>query len=257
MFANRYPHFLKGRILKREMLENIRDYSRDFLDLYFQDYSNGIIAGVNVVVSETMLVITQGIVKYNNRIYMLLTDHKLPYQATGKELMLKIRFAEEVNELDFTTFTTDIVLDDLMEPTHNELELGRFKLKPGSSLRSAHIDFSDFATEYNTVNYIHCQYAGIHKSTYHPIILQYFAQELLKNRPSNAYDIAFALECLNQDRVQRDVIDFYVSNRLGLEYQEYTNLQIHKYLSRILLETKTGARLTANNQARPKRMIVD
>ncbi len=60
----------------------------------------------------------------------------------------------------------------------------------------------------------------------------------MKNRPSNAYDIAFALECLNHDRVQRDVIDFYVSNRLELEDQAYTNVQIHKYLSRILVEAK-------------------
>ena len=239
------------------MLENLRDYPRDFLDLYFQDYSNGIIAGVNIIVDETTLVITKGIVKYNNQLYMLQTDYELSYQATGKETMLKIRFTEEKNELEFTDFTTGIVLDGAMNLSHNELELGRFKLKPGARLRSAHIDFLDFATEYNTVNYIHCQYSGMHKSTYHPIILQYFAQELLKNRPTNPYDIAFALECLNQDRVQRDVIDFYVSNRLGLDYQEYTNLQIHKYLSRILLDTKNGGRLTGNSHGRPKRMIVD
>ncbi|MEG0258725.1 MAG: DNA and RNA helicase [Lysinibacillus sp.] len=257
MFTNRYPHFQKGRILKREMLENLRDYPRDFLDLYFQDYSNGIIKGVNIVVAETKLVITQGIVKHNNQIYILHTDYELPYEATGKETILKIRFANEVNELDFTAFTTEIVLDDSMELTRNELELGRFKLKSGAKLRSEHIDFHDFATEYNTVNYIYCQYAGLHKSTYHPMILQYFSKELLKSRTSNAYDIAFALECLNHDRVQRDVVDFYVSNRLGLEYQEYTNPQIHKYLGRILIETKSSGRLTGNNQGRPRRMIVD
>ncbi len=257
VFANQYPHFQKGRILKREMLENLRDYPRDFLDLYFKDYSNGIITGVNVLVAETSLIITQGIVKYNDHLYILHSDYELPYHATGHETMLKIRFADEVNELDFTSFTTQIILDDSGELAENELELGRFKLKPGARLRSKHVDFHDLATEYNTVNFIHCQYAGVQKSTSHPIILQFFARELLKNRPSNAYDIAFALECLNHDRVQRDVIDFYVSNRLGLEDQAYTNVQIHKYLSRILVEAKGGSRQAGQTLGRPKRMIVD
>ncbi len=163
VFANQYPHFQKGRILKREMLENLRDYPRDFLDLYFKDYSNGIITGVNVLVAETSLIITQGIVKYNDHLYILHSDYELPYYATGHETMVKIKFAEEVNELDFTSFTTQIVLDDSVKMAKNELELGRFKLKPGARLRSQHVDFHDLATEYNTVNFIHCQYAGVQK----------------------------------------------------------------------------------------------
>lgn len=257
LFANQYPHFQKGRILKREMLENLRDYPREFLDLYFQDYSNGIIAGVNIIVADASVIITKGIVKHNGKLYVLHSSYELPYEATGNETILKVRFAEEVNDSDFTNYTTDIVLDHSIELAHNELELARFKLKLGAKLRSEHIDFLDFATEYNTVNYLHCQYAGLQKSTYHPIILHYFARELLKNRPSNPYDIAFALECINQERVQRDAINFYICNRLELDYQTLSNSQIHKYLNRILLESKGGGRMTGQNKGRPKRMIVD
>lgn len=257
LFANQYPHFHKGRILKREMLENLRDYPRDFLDLYFQDYSNGIIAGVHIIVADTRLIITKGIIKHKGRLYLLHSSYELPYEATGSETILKVRFAEEANDLDFSNYTTEIILDDSLELAHNELELARFKLKLGAKLRSQHTDFFDFATEYNTVNYLHCQYAGLEKSTYHPLILQYFARELLKNRPANPYDIAFALECLNQERVQRDVIDFYICNRLELDYQSLSNSQIHKYLNRILLESKGSGRMKGIGQGRPKRMIVD
>lgn len=257
LFANQYPHFQKGRILKREMLENLRDYPREFLDLYFQDYSNGIISGARIIVADTSLIITKGIIKHNGKLYMLHSSYELPYEATGSETILKVRFAEEVNELDFRSLTTEIVLDDSLVLAHNELELARFKLKSGAKLRSEYIDFLDFATEYNTVNYLHSQYAGFQKSTYHPIILHYFARELLKNRPVNPYDIAFALECLNQERVQREAIDFYICNRLELDYQTFSNSQIHKYLNRILLESKRGGRMTGHSQGRPKRMIVD
>lgn len=257
MFTTQFPNFQKGRILKREMLENLRDLPRDFLDLYFQEYSNGIITGVNLHVNGTTLIVTKGIVKQNGRLYILQNDFELPYFPTGKETVLKIRFTEELNSPDFTIFSSEIMLDDLDELAENELELGRFKLKPGAKLRTDYIDFADFATEFNTINSIHCQYAGLYKSTFHPMILHYFAREMLKSKPSNAYDISFALECLNQERMQREVIDYYISNRLGLEYKEYTNLEIHKYLGRILLEVQSGVRMAAHNPGRPKRLIVD
>jgi len=257
LFANQYPHFQKGRILKREMLENLRDFPREFLDIYFQDYSNGIIAGAKITVADTLLIISNGIMKHNGSLYMLTDSFELPYEATGNETILKVRFAEEVNDLDFSKHTSQIVLDDSLELAHNELELARFKLKLGAKLRSQHIDFFDFATEFNTVNYLHCQYAGLQKSTYHPVVLQYFARELLKNRPTNPYDIAFAMECINQERVQRDAIDFYICNRLELDYQSLTNSQIHKYLNRILMEAKGGGRMKGLSQGRPKRVIVD
>lgn len=239
------------------MLENLRDYPRDFLDIYFQDYSDGIIEGVEVVIEEDTLVITKGIIKHKNRLYLLLHNYVIPYHATGKETMLKIKFQEEIVELDFNCFTATIVLDEFSEVASNELELGRFKLKSGARLRSKHEDFLDFATEYNTFNYIHCQYAGFQKSTYHPIILQYFARELLNNRPTNAYDISFAFSCINEDRIQRDTILYYVSNRLGLEFKDYTNVQIHKYLSRILLESSGKKQSSELTYGRSKRMIVD
>lgn len=239
------------------MLENLRDFPRDFLDLYFQDYSDGIIEGVEVAIEEDKLIITKGIVKHQNRLYLLLHNSVIPYSATGKETILKIRFQEEMMELDFTRFTANIVLDELNEVASNELELGRFKLKPGARLRSKHEDFLDFATEYNTFNYIHCHYAGFQKSTYHPIILQYYARELLSNRPTNPYDISFAFSCINEDRVQRETILYYVSNRLGLEFKEYTNVQIHKYLSRILLESSGKKHSSELTYGRSKRMIVD
>ena len=257
MFTAHFPNFQKGRILKREMLENLRDFPRDFLDLYFQEYSNGIITGVNILVNGTTLIVTKGIVKQNNRLYILHGDYVLPYFPTGKETVLKIRFSEELNGPDFTTFSSEIMLGDLDELADNELELARFKLKPGANLRDDYIDFADFATEFNTINVIHCQYAGLYRSTFHPMILHYFAREVLKNKPSNAYDISFALECLNHERIQKEVIDYYVSNRLGLEHKEYTNLEIHKYLGRILLEVQSGVRMAAHNPGRPKRLIVD
>ncbi|WP_042473920.1 hypothetical protein [Bacillus ndiopicus] len=257
MVTNVYPQFQKGRILKREMLESLRDYPREIVDLYFQDYSDGIIAGLDITVDGTNLLVSKGIVKYQGHIYMLTTDYTLPYEATERETALLLQFAEPEQQLDFTQYSAKLLLAAATAGADNALELARFKLKTGAILRSTYTDFSDFATEYNTLIYLHCQYAGWQKSTYHPIMLKYYARELLKNRPTNPYDIAFALECLNQERIEREVVDWYISNRLELAYQALSNEQAHQYLTRILNSGPNSKRRADAHTGRPVRMLVD
>lgn len=258
MFSNQYPTFQRGRVLKSTMLENLRDYPRNFTELYFQDYSDGIMTGAMISVDESFLTISKGIVKYNGRLYMLEKDVQLPYIAMGKETLVKIKFHNEQLQPDFIACETTVFLDESQSIQRDELELGRFKLKEGAMLRTKHTDFYDFATEYNTVNYIHCEFAGMETSTLHPLLLRAFAKELLMQEPTNTYDILFAMQCLNEERVQRDVILYYVGNRLGIGYRSLTNGQLHSYLSRILQEVKGGNRAQrGSGYGRAQRVIVD
>ncbi|MED0679995.1 DNA and RNA helicase [Aneurinibacillus thermoaerophilus] len=256
MFLDLYPNFKKGRILKKEMLESLRDYPRNFIDIRFRDYSDGIVAGADVLIGRDHLTITSGIVKHKGRIYMLENEYRLPYEAVGTETVLKIRFKEEVVYGDFTSYHTEIVLDDDVQVQHDELELGRFKLKEGARLRSEYKNFDDFATEYNTFNIIHVEYAAFRKSTFSPVILRYFAMEMLKSGSTHPYDVGFSMQCMNQGSVDRELILYYLANRLGTEYKEYSNVQIHKYLGRILADVKGGIRTKVVSGGR-QRIIID
>ena len=40
MFKNIYPLFERKRLLKKEMLEILRDYPRDIFQILYQDYCN-------------------------------------------------------------------------------------------------------------------------------------------------------------------------------------------------------------------------
>ena len=52
MFKNVYPLFERKRLLKKEMLENIRDFPRDIVDIFFFFFSDGILAGCDIKVKE-------------------------------------------------------------------------------------------------------------------------------------------------------------------------------------------------------------
>lgn len=258
MFSDLHPEFNRGRILKREMLENLRDYPRNFVDIWFNNYSNGIISGTGVLVKDNHLTVTKGIIKHAGRIYMLDRDHNIPYSNTGREVLLKVKFLDMASNNDFKCYHTEILIDEDTGIKKNELELGRFKLKEGAKLRSDYRGFADLSTEYNTVNIINVEYSGIGKSTVSPLVLGYFSAEILKSGSANPYDIAFAMQCMSQGTVNRELILHYISNRLKSEYREYTNLQIYKNLLRIAGET--GKNVIAKPEFRhggSQRILVD
>ncbi|UHA72256.1 DNA and RNA helicase [Paenibacillus sp. 481] len=258
MFTQFVPQFNRGRILKSEMLENLRDFPRNFVDIYYNEHSNGVISGAHVHVGEGVLTVRKGIVKHADRIYMLEQDVEIPYPSVGKEILLKVRFQQEVEEKDFTSYRTEMVLDDNILIQPDELELARFKLKEGARLRSDYQSFVDMATEYNTLNIIHVEYAATHKSTIHPLVLRNFAAEMLKRASKHPYDIVFAMLCLNEGVLEREVILQYISNRLGLGYKEYTNVQVHKHLGKILDDVGgSGNSRSDSRHSGMKRMIVD
>lgn len=257
MITNVYPHFQKGRILKREMLENLRDFPRDAVDLYFQDYSDGIIAGLHLIVKGMDVTVTKGIVKYDKQLYLLNEDCTLSYEATEIETALLLQFAVAEQQPDFTQHTVTLQLANAHVLPERTLELARFKLKAGAILRTSYTDFADFGTEYNTLNYVYCQYAGRQVSTYHPIMLKTYARELLAKRPTNPYDIAFAFDCLNKERMEREAVDYYISARLELPLQQLSNEQAHHYLTKILSNGQSNKRGADGYTGRPVRMLVD
>ncbi|QDY83670.1 DNA and RNA helicase [Paenibacillus polymyxa] len=258
MLTHIVPKFEKGRILKTEMLENLRDYPRSFLDIRYQDYSDGIITGMNVTVGEHTLTVGRGIVKHNDKLYLLEQEHEVPYAATGRLSVLKLLFLEPTDRPDFIAHHADIVLEEEAEFSQDELELGRFKLKDGAVLRSKYQDFADMATEFNTWSDIHAPFAGLKQSTLRPETMCYFASELLKSGATDPMDCMFALMCLNSEVVGRESIQHYIANRNATEYREYSHAQLHRQLVLILEGTGRGKRAAGRWQGGGAgRMIVD
>ncbi len=238
MFRYHYPMFKKGRILKRDMLEDLRDFPREVTDLFYHNYSDGVITGANIVVNENAnrFVVTKGIVKFQGKLYVLREDTEIAYFSTGKDTLVKLRFTEVASSLDFVEGLADIVLDESVDIGENEMELARYKLKIGAYLRSDYQDLADFNTEYNTVNIIHVAYSGEREKTVHPDFLRYFAREILKNGAQNPYDIAFSFQCLNERVVNRELICAYLANRSKQASELYSNEEIHRALVQIALD---------------------
>lgn len=257
MFINAFPKFQRGRILKTEMLENLRDVPRDLWDIYLHGYSDGIVAGAELTAADNIVIIAKGIVKYQGRLYLLAKGARLPAPADGREALIKVKFDPPAEGGDFLIHAARIAIES--DPLQcNELELGRFKLNEGAQLRWAYVDFLDFITEYNTINIVHAPYAGPGKSTISPSILDYFVNVVKKSGSSNPHDIYFTMQFLNDRIMARETILYYLANRLGLGFKDYTNLEIYHHLKTILKELQSGVKRNVEDSSRrPVRIIVD
>ena len=132
-------------------------------------------------------------------------------------------------------YSAELVLDTNTALLPNEMEMGRFKLKKGSSLRTSYKDFGDMKTEYDTVNLIHVNRSARYAPTLSPEITTHFAREAFPYLNGHSLDDAFCTACLQTgEPLSRELITRYICNRLEWDYKEMDNLSLHRGLAEAL-----------------------
>ncbi len=259
MFQNKYPLFKNGRLLKIDMLEELRDFPRGFFDAKLKGYSNGIISGCDIEVSDNYIKILNGIIKYEDTIYILKNENKIEYICNNILMSLKVKFLPQMEDGDFRINSTEIHLNEKLEVEANEIEICRFKLRAGAKLRINHVDFIDLSTEYDTVNTINSPYAAYGDSSLNPEILRRFGRELLECNLSEPWDISFAITCVqSKDAIQKEIIVSYLVNKLNIEMKDYSNEDLYYYLLEVLNSAKDGANGNGRRgRGKFKKILVD
>ncbi len=239
------------------MLENLRDFPRDVLDIFCEDMSDGIVCGFTPVVNKEIITLSKGIIKYHGVVYVMPETISIAYQETEKDVMLKLCFGEELQEKDYKINDIQISIDSDMNLLPNQIELGRFRLKKGAYLRSEYQDLYDFTTEYNTINIVNVKYAGQHQHTLNKMILQYFAKEAFEYQLKDGIDFSFCMLCLNSQKTERAVIQQYIAYKTGEEKKELSNAEIHKQLVKILEEIRKNSRMIKKKKTTNSKIIMD
>ena len=243
MFNIVYPMFERGRIMKKELLLALRDYSFGFVQLQHADLTDGIIAGCNIEVTDKRLTVGPGIAKFNRFIYMMTEPQHVFYEPNEQFISVKIRFSTTAAATtDFVKYAGNIMLDEQIELRENELEVCRFKLKRGSRLRNDYTGFEDIQTEFDTVNLADASWTGPDKPGICSVILKCFAREAVSCFLTDPWDISFCSQILATGGIpHRSVIEAYIASHKTMAAGEKTNVQIFEDLNRILVRIKENA----------------
>lgn len=240
------PLFQKGRVLKKEGLDALRDFPSGMAEIFFKGWSDGILAGFDIsyqkgTSGKGQIIVSGGAVLYKENIIMA-DQEIIPFEEFDKQIIIKLYIFPVVNTEDFDIYPLEICAEEEGNNNNNGLELGRFRLSQGARLRKEYQDMQDFHTAYNTLDITNVPYAGPGGVTVSPVILQVFARMLLSSRTSRESDISFALMCLGRPPVPKECLLHYISNRLGIPYKEMGQSGIYKYLVQIAGTGNTGRR---------------
>ncbi len=251
MFKNIHPLFEKKRVLKKEMLENLRDYPRNLFRSEFQDYGNGVLWGCGLSVHADEICIAPGVICFGGIPYILEETLRIACEANGRTSYLKVRFLDKVLSMEQYEYLSQICLDEKAPREDMEIELARFKLQPGARLRDTYTDFYDYHTEFDTLDRTNALYAAPGKHSIWPQILKCFGDSLMKYAIQNPWDYAFCLNCMQlKDAMPYDGIKAYLNVRLKQD-REYTNADIYEALKQILMEAGgqgAGGRAAENRE---------
>lgn len=258
MIGFKMPIFSKGNLLSQEMLESIRDFEIQFAQNNYIGYTDGIVTGIKVHVEQGSIYIGQGIIKYQDRLFFISEDTRVTIGPVDDWQAIKVVFSDVEKTRNFEKQEMTIEVSRNLQKERNKIEICRVKLQNGAHLRSEYRNLEDMNTMFDTINIIEAQWAAYGKESIHPLILQEFAKEARKGSITNPHDISFVQQILNSkgQAVDRDLIQFYLDNRLERKAGEYTNQEIYEGLCKVLRQMRTGTEHTSETR-RPRRMIVD
>lgn len=215
MFIEKYPKFERDTILKAEMLENLKDFPRDIVDLLYHSYSDGIIVGGEIEIKEGRTIMVQpGILKFRKHIYYQKNTAEIICEPNGMEQILVVCFNNREEHISDVVYATEYVLKQDGEVAENEMELCRFILKAGAVLRKNYQNLQDMATVHNTINIVNVQFAARKEASLSPEITTRFAEEMLKCRLTDAMDLSFVMQCAQGNVMPKMLIEQYVKYRM-------------------------------------------
>lgn len=241
MFKFEAPVFVHKNILKKDMLEELRDYPLMVSRMMLEDSGDGVLKGTGITWEDSVLKVHSGLILHAGNIYRMEEACELACPPADQLTYVKVRFVTMDFERDRMGGLGDVYLDDRL-PEKGEIELGRFRLQEGARLRCEYESFEDYQTEFDTVNRINMPYVCPGGTGLWPKLLLEFALELLKTGTEDGYDISFAMQALGtKGQISPELVAFYVEKNTGRKVTDCSNQFIYEKLLHILRERKAGS----------------
>lgn len=236
MFQYVLPEFRAKRLLRAEMLEQLRDYPKNLAELALCDFTDGLLSGGNLSWNKEILTVSPGTLYWKGRLYFQEKPCSIPCRSMDHMQYLKVRFADEQREAGQVRGAGEIVLENTETDPIYELELCRFFLQEGARLRVKHENFEDFSTRYDTINILYASYAAQGEGAIPPVVLKQYAKELLELGTENIYDISFAMNILAMGgNVLTECVREYIKIRMEIPSLEKPSNTEEYYKNLLLL----------------------
>ena len=243
MLVKKEVSFLHGNILTKEMLNETYVYPRDFVELKYCDYSDGIIAGLDFVENDGTTYLTKGIVKFKGEYYFLLEDinltsyflemHKQQNWST-KLYYLYLKSSTPIKVDSIIVQNLDLYVSE--ECKQDDLFLlcrfygGKDNMElPQLNGNEEKEPFKKLTDDNLYVNMIDTLYAMPGKATYHPFLFKAVAEYLEQKPNKSILDNVILMQIQNMKVLSIDAMETYIyatgyNNEKNLDRESFFDL---------------------------------
>ncbi len=256
MFQYLSPQFINKAILKKQMLDELRDYPRVISRMMMAEHGNGVLRGTEISWDNGGLRIAPGLLVHNQNIYRMETEYRMPYPFVDRLTYLKVRFITSNREKGLCASIGEIYCDEY-STEREEIELGRFRLQEGARLRTVYENVEDYRTEFDTLNRIHMPWVCPGGTGLWPRLLLDYGKELMNTGTDNPVDISFAMQLLgNHGEVSGELLLWYIKRATGESTEEADNGRVYDRLLKILQGRKEGQKELGERERKTKQMLL-
>ena len=217
MFVRKELQFPHKAILTSSMLEELYNYPRELSRLILNEYSDGIICGLDYSIKDGDLILSSGIFRLNGEIYLLKNDLNISELAEKNSLVNSTKY--------FMTFERKSRITEPCMAERN-LELIFTTEKPPCTLGSfVFLDRKDFSLPALTdgdnpfenifrrsvLNLFEVPFAEKHGATFHPLLFRLVKDFLLRKKNKTPFDYAILVHLQNSETISSQTLVEYIA----------------------------------------------
>ncbi len=259
MIVQKIPRFESGNVLSHEMLDALNQRYMLGNKFDYFGYSDGLIKGFQLTASSEYLLVGQGCYVFENEVQYVAEAMKVPYTYGNVVRLLVLRTGDKERSRQFEIREAELKLIMEEERLLTDIEICRFCLQQGASLRDKAKSLEDMSTFYDTICVCHAQWAGYGGQTVAYPVLQQFVNELLlcKNRTSEDNLMIGHVLATKGESLPRQYLEGYLCNRLQREVKAEEPYMIYSGLKEVLKAAKSNHVQRERRSFAERKMIVD
>ena len=217
MFTNRNLNFPHKAILTSELLKEIYKYPREFLRLFYKDYADGIICGLNYFIDdEKNLILSSGVILANEEFYFLEKNLNISELAEknnlsdGKDYFI---FPQKESRKKSPCLTENELTLTFSEKKEN-FTLGQFRFKSSNNFNLPKLSegedvFEDIFRP-SRMNLFDVPFSDKDEATFHPQLFALTKNFLLSKESKTPFDYSILTQLQNNDTISLQTVKAYI-----------------------------------------------
>lgn len=215
MFVRKELTFPHKAVLTAAMLRELYDYPRELSRLMFNDFSDGIICGLDFSLKDGELILSSGLVRFGGEIFRLHDDLNLSalaeenFLVADKEYFISAEKSSRKKEPCLTEKNLALTFTEQSPP----FSLGKFIFRGRRNFYLPELTDEPFDEIFSRskLNLFDVPFAAKNAPTFHPLLFRLVKKFLSRKKNRTPFDYALFVHLQNNDTLSIETLAEYIS----------------------------------------------